>query len=322
MVGARVRYRRPDLAADELACLAGLGFGQVNIADDLFTANRRHCLGVCDEIIRRGLRVKWTSFARVDTVVPEVLRRMREAGCQAVSFGVETADPDILKTIKKGITLDQAAKAVDMCVDAGVTPMLSFILGLPGETPATVERTAAFAKRMQDRGAAYGFHLLAPFPGTEIRRRSREYGLRILTNDWSQYHANRAVVETDQAGRELLDQTASAWEKDFVDWLGDVKERMGQGLADQDEIAQLKGLERTVALHALMMSRALEKCGPLNGDGARRGLAALARRVGPDSARPPEQVLDALEHAWELGVLVRRRRGGELRWEWNDYPEN
>ena len=48
-----------------------LGFHQVNIADDLFTADKGHCAAVCDEILRRGLKVRWTSFARVDTVSDE-----------------------------------------------------------------------------------------------------------------------------------------------------------------------------------------------------------------------------------------------------------
>jgi radical SAM superfamily enzyme YgiQ (UPF0313 family) len=107
MVGAKVRYRDPIKVVDELEYLAGLGFSQINMADDLFTANKKHCFAVCDEIMRRGLKTKWTSFARVDTVSLDVLKAMKTAGCSAVSFGVETGNKEILKTIKKGITLDQ-----------------------------------------------------------------------------------------------------------------------------------------------------------------------------------------------------------------------
>ncbi|MFZ5565198.1 MAG: B12-binding domain-containing radical SAM protein, partial [Thermodesulfobacteriota bacterium] len=190
MVGAKVRYRDPVSVVDELAFLAGLGFSQVNIADDLFTASRAHCFGVCDEILRRGLNIKWSSFARVDLVNYELLKKMKEAGCVAVSFGVETANPEILKTIKKGITLEQVEAAVRACADAGVLPHVSFILGLPGETPETIEETRRFGEKIKAMGASYGFHLLAPFPGTEIRDRATELGIRILTDDWREYHAN------------------------------------------------------------------------------------------------------------------------------------
>ena len=146
--------------------IARLGFHQINLADDLFTADRRRCAAVCDEILRRGLQTQWTSFARVDTVSDDLLRRMKAAGCTAVSFGIETANSGILQTIRKGITLDQVVSAIDMCARAGVTPCASFILGLPGETPDTIEETRIFGEKIKAMGASYGFHLLAPNPRT------------------------------------------------------------------------------------------------------------------------------------------------------------
>jgi len=169
MLGPTVRYRNPSQVVDELEYLSGLGFHQINIADDLFTANKKHCLAVCDEIIAREIEATWTCFGRVDTVSPEILERMKAAGCDAICFGVESANAAILKTIKKGITIDQALAAVAMCSDAGITPHASFILGLPGETPQTLKETNDFGKRLKDRGALCGFHILAPFPGTEER---------------------------------------------------------------------------------------------------------------------------------------------------------
>ena len=152
--------------------LNSLNFHQINIADDLFTANRKHCLAVCDEIINRRLELKWTSFARVDTVSEEILTQMKAAGCSAVSFGVESGNPQILKTIKKGITREQVVAGGDMCRRTGVTPHASFILGLPGETPQTIRETMDFGEQLKELGLSYGFHLLAPFPGTEIRAKA------------------------------------------------------------------------------------------------------------------------------------------------------
>ena len=96
MVGARVRYRSPEKVVDELQYLDTLNFPQINIADDLFTANKNHCLEVCNEIIKRGLKLTWTSFARVDTVSDDVLSKMKAAGCTAVSFGIfQRKNPNI-----------------------------------------------------------------------------------------------------------------------------------------------------------------------------------------------------------------------------------
>jgi radical SAM superfamily enzyme YgiQ (UPF0313 family) len=320
MVGARVRFRSPRLVADELEQLARLGFHQINLADDLFTADRRRCMAVCDEILRRGLRVSWTSFARVDTVSEDLLRRMRAAGCTAVSFGIESADPGILKTIKKRITVDQVVSAVGMCANAGVTPFASFILGLPGETPDTLRATIGFAKRLEDKGLVYGFHLLAPFPGTEVQERAAELGLRILTTDWSAYHANRAVAETETASRQMLDEIAIEWEDRFNRYLADIKDRMQQGLAAAEEAHQLVNLERIVCVYDLMMKRTIERVGSWPaGKGSAAEVDRLIERVQPAADANTAVLRDALENAVLRGHLIAENGHGRIRWRWRDY---
>ena len=95
MVGAKVRYPSADRVANELQYLADLKFHQINIADDLFTANQNHCLAICEKILQRNLEINWTSFARVDKISEKLLSRMKAAGCTAVSFGIESANPAI-----------------------------------------------------------------------------------------------------------------------------------------------------------------------------------------------------------------------------------
>jgi len=201
MVGAKIRYRKAESVVDEMEYLWGLGFLQLNVADDLFTAKRTHAMAVCDEILRRGLKMRWSCFSRVDTITPPLARRMYEAGCASVSFGVETANIEMLATVRKGVKLPDVISAITMCVDAGIEPHVSFILGLPGETPESLAETQAFADRIAKLGAASGFHLLAPFPGTAVRDSNQDYDLTILSDDWSDYHANHAIVETAAVSR-------------------------------------------------------------------------------------------------------------------------
>ena len=319
MVGARVRYRDPARVVDELADIAGYGFHQVNLADDLFTASAGHCLAVCDEILRRGLAVRWTSFARVDTVSTEVLKRMRQAGCQAVSFGIESGDPGILKTIRKGITLAQVEAAVAMCHEAGLMPHGSFILGLPGETPETIERTLAFGRRLEAMGVSYGFHLLAPFPGTRVRDRAAEYGLKILTDDWRQYHANRAIVETATVPAARLDEIAGGWKERFDTYLGDIQRRMGTGEASADEAETIVNLERTVLLYDLMMGELLETdAGEAQDPDPATSLEALSRRLAPRCRYDAPTLQAALAFTHDHGNLRRQRDGHVWRWQWVD----
>jgi len=350
MVGAKIRYLSPEKVVDELEYLSTLNFHQINIADDVFTASKRHCLAVCSEIMRREIKTRWTAFARVDTVSREVLAKMKEAGCAVLSFGVETANRDILKTIKKGITLEQVIAAVQMCKDLEITPHASFILGLPGETPETLKETVDFGEKLKDMGVSHGFHLLAPFPGTEIREESTRFDIRILTSDWREYHANRAIVETPSVNRKMLDEIVIDWESRFDEWLGEIKRRMETGEAGQDEALQLMRLERCVLIYDLMMGRVVEEKGswrkerriitptppsPFKGEGLGGGqkrkflyyqvvsdsdaLKTLVSRVVRSTNNGDEQVLNTLNYAVEQGNLRYVEDSGLIRWEWVDF---
>ena len=326
MVGAKVRYRDPLLVVDEFEALSGLGFPQINIADDLFTANPQHCIAVCDEIIERGLQVKWTAFARVDTVTRPALFRMREAGCHTVSFGVESANAGILKTIRKGITTQQVIDAVALCNDVGMSPHASFILGLPGETPETLQESIDFGERLKAMGVSHGFHLLAPFPGTAVREECQDYGIKILTDDWSQYHANRAIVETSAVSRDMLDDRVIDWEKEYDRWLDGIRDDIERGEAKEDEARQLINLERIITIYDLMMARALEERGslPIEGlpqpgtDAETEALTTLSKTLAHAAGKPVKDIFDALSHTMKLGNLEYTQENGKLRWEWVD----
>ncbi|MEJ5357947.1 MAG: radical SAM protein [Desulfobacterales bacterium] len=318
MVGPRVRLHGVRRVVDELAELSALGFPQVNLADDWFTADARRCRAVCDEILARGLNIRWTSFARVDSVSEALLCRMKAAGCAAVSFGLESANRGILRTAKKGITPEQARAAVEACRRAGVTAMASFILGLPGETPETLAETLAFGEELAARGLQYGFHLLAPFPGTEVRERSAALGLRILTDDWSRYDANRAVCETEAAPAALLETVARDWEGRFQKYLAEIGRRRDEGKAGEQERRTLENLERIVLLYELMMGEAVEGAGswelPDGGD----PLAGLLERVGSSFAGDRNKLAAALSSAFGRGDLECVREGRAVRFRWRE----
>jgi radical SAM superfamily enzyme YgiQ (UPF0313 family) len=325
MVGAKVRYHGIARVVAELQNLAKLKFHQINIADDLFTANQNHCLAVCEEILKRNLEINWTSFARVDTVSEKLLSRMKAAGCTAVSFGIESANPDILKTIKKGITVEQIRNAVRICRRVGISPYASFILGLPGETPETIKETTDFAANLQQEGLAYGFHILAPFPGTEVREKKDELGIRILTDDWSKYDANRAVVETATVDRRMLDAVVVDWENQYDQYLGHINKSIQNGTATEDEISQLKSLENTVTLYDLMMQNHIEESGSLSLSdrgsviSKKKSLEILIDRITRSSDMDPNKLKVTLQQVVEDGNLKLNHRDGKLRWEWDSF---
>ena len=325
MGGAKVRYHSADRVAAELQYLADLKFHQINIADDLFTADQNHCLAVCEEILQRNLDINWTAFARVDTISEKLLSKMKAAGCTAVSFGIESANPAILKTIKKGITIEQIRNAIRICRQVGINPYASFILGLPGETPQTIKETRAFAANMQKEGLAYGFHILAPFPGTEVRAQNGRLGIRILTDDWSRYDANRAVIETASVNHQMLDAVVIDWEDQYNRYLGQIHNNIRNGSATDDEICQLENLENTVTLYDLMMQNQVEECGSLSLSAAdweidkEKGLEILIDRITRSSDMDPKILKVTLEQVVEDGNLKLGHKDDKLRWEWDSF---
>ena len=321
MVGGKIRYRNPGKVVDELAYLQSLDFHQINIADDLFTASKKHCLAVCDDIIRRQLDVQWTSFARVDTVSKPLLERMRQAGCTAVSFGVESGSPAILRRIKKGITLDQVLNAVNLCNQVGITPQASFILGLPGENEQTLQETMAFADRLKSMGVLHGYHLLAPFPGTDVRQNQHLYDLQIMSHDWDDYHANRAIVRTSAIDQQRLDGIVKEWQDHFDTWLDDIKKRRDNGTASQEEAWPLTNLEHIILIYDLMMKSVIENMQPFSHD-ANTGEAALddlVAKIDGQIDQPKDQIRLTMQHAIQRNYLIRSQEGGQVRWEWIDY---
>lgn len=218
MVGAKVRRRDPQQVLDEIEEILNLGYERINIADDLFASDTERVKIICDGIRQRDLKFIWSAFARVDTVSQEMFDAMASVGCDSVSFGVESGNPEMLKRIRKGIKLQQVRQAVQMCKQAGMIPHASFMVGLPGETRETLRQTAEFAKSLDIQ---YGYHYLTPFPGTTLSEKINRYDLEILTQDWSKYDANDAIVRTSELTPQDIrdfvalydDEVARDWQK-------------------------------------------------------------------------------------------------------------
>ncbi|MCP3921833.1 MAG: radical SAM protein [Desulfobacterales bacterium] len=144
MTGQKVRKRSVTKVVDEIESILNLGFEFINIADDLFTADRKRVIEICNEIEKRELKFSFSVFSRVNTIDYELLMAMKKAGLHAISFGIESGNTDMLKRVRKGITLNQARKAISNCKKADVRPHVSFMVGLPGETNETLNDTLKF----------------------------------------------------------------------------------------------------------------------------------------------------------------------------------
>ena len=167
--GRSYRARSAQDVVDEIEEALALGYDRVSFADDVFTLDKRRVTAICDEITRRDLRFAWECLGRVDSLDRATARRMRAAGCRRIFFGIESGNDDVLRLMRKGITVDQATAAVSAAHDAGLEVGAFFILFYPGETDETVLDTLRLARSLPLDYV--GLTMPYPLPGTALAER-------------------------------------------------------------------------------------------------------------------------------------------------------
>ena len=173
------RARSPRNVVDEMKeLMERYGTRKFNWFDDVATIDQNRMMEICQLIIDEGLDVEWTCITRVNAVSRELLRMMRRAGCVGVTYGIESGNPETLRRIRKGITVEQAERAVKMTYEAGMDCYVNFMFGFPWEGPGDVRMTTKFIRQL----SPYVTYIqpggvLVPFPATQIYEEYKgEYG--------------------------------------------------------------------------------------------------------------------------------------------------
>lgn len=196
------RKRDPVRFVDEIQYINRThGIKMFNFWDDTFTLSKQYVLDVCNEIIKRSLGIKWYARGRVDTLDREALIKMKEAGCVAMLYGVESGCDRILKIIKKGITVEQVKKVVKNTVETGIDVLLAFMVSFPGETRDDVEKTLGLIKELLSYDERVFETDLSPtviYPGTVIEKIALSEK-RIIPEDFSwnkryEFRKNRQLL--------------------------------------------------------------------------------------------------------------------------------
>lgn len=168
-IGRTTRFRDVQPIVNELEYWHQKDYRDILVLDDNFAMHQDRVYDLCDEIERRGLtgfRFRCGNGIRADHVNYDLLKRMYDVGFRFLSFGVESANNEVLKTVKKGEQLERIEQAIKDACDIGYDVTLFFIIGLPGETPLKAEQSLRFAQRYPVFDAK--FYNLIPFPNTEI----------------------------------------------------------------------------------------------------------------------------------------------------------
>jgi radical SAM superfamily enzyme YgiQ (UPF0313 family) len=214
MHGHRHRTRDPEKVVDELEHDLGLcpevaRGGEFFFEDDTFTVKRAHAHAIADEILRRGLRIRFSINARADAD-RELLGHLRAAGCRMLVVGFESGDRQILESVRKGTTPEMGRDLCRAARQAGLDVHGCFVLGLPGETRASLHRTVEYALGLEL--TTVQFSAAVPFPGTAYHRDCEARGVLRARRfaDWLDAGEQGSVVEEADLSRREINHAVDA----------------------------------------------------------------------------------------------------------------
>jgi hopanoid biosynthesis associated radical SAM protein HpnJ len=163
--GHRWRLRSSDDVAAEMKYIKE-NFPQIKevfFDDDTFNYQKARTIELCSKL--KPLNMTWSCTSRVTTDY-DTLKAMKDAGCRLLIVGYESGDPQILKNIKKGATIDMAERFTANCKKLGLIIHGDFIVGLPGESRESIRKTIDFAKKLDNETIQVS--IAHPYPGTEF----------------------------------------------------------------------------------------------------------------------------------------------------------
>ncbi len=241
LYGHRYRHRSPENVVAEFVFIRE-NFPRVKevfIEDDTFTINKNYCREVCELLIKENLKLPWTANSRAD-VDMETLRIMKKAGCRLLCIGVESGDQQILDNIRKQLKIEQVETFMRNAKEAGILVHGCFMVGNPGETRETMEKTLRLAKQLRPDTAQ--FFPLMVYPGTRAFEWAREKNyLNYRTyNDWLTTEGlHNCVVDTPSLSRDDMVAFCNRARRSFYLRPGYMASKLWQTITHPSELKRL-----------------------------------------------------------------------------------
>jgi anaerobic magnesium-protoporphyrin IX monomethyl ester cyclase len=206
--GQTCRAFSPNRVVEEINHLVtSYGTKGIYFVGDNFTIQKKRTVELCELIKKSKLDVEWVCDTRADMISRDLLRKMKEAGCKTIWFGVESGSPRILEKINKGIALEQTAHAFKICREEGIQIACSFILGVPGETANDMEATFRFAKKLDPDWCQ--FNIFIACPGSDLYEEVMQKGL------YDRVEGFLAFVKTEDFNYDSLLEVQKRFHREF-----------------------------------------------------------------------------------------------------------
>lgn len=247
VTGRRFRYRSAAQVAAEVGELRRrYGLCAFSFFDDSFAVGRRRMQELCAALRAVG-PVYWSCTAHPAHLDREVLRDMKSAGCGGVDIGMESADPEMLLRIGKGVRVERVLDVLGWARDAGIHTVVNLMFGWPAEGDAELEATIGFLERAADLAGAFNARgVLVPYPGTALYE---EHHLRYGFTEWwlreepLAYRPFPQAWDEAEIGRAYADDPALA--RNFFRHPPHRLRRIGEALGRKAELT-LRGIRRSM----------------------------------------------------------------------------
>jgi radical SAM superfamily enzyme YgiQ (UPF0313 family) len=179
------RFWSPDLVVAHIQVLVErYGIHNIKIADEMFVLHPRHVVGICDRIIERGYDLNIWAYARVDTVKPAMVDKLRRAGFRWLAFGIEAASDRVRADVDKGFDQDDIFDTIHRVRAAEINVLANYIFGLPQDDLASMQATLDLALELNTEYA--NFYCTMAYPGSALYRQAVNEGWP-LPDAWSGY---------------------------------------------------------------------------------------------------------------------------------------
>lgn len=195
-IGKKIRKRSPELVVQEMKdVIEREGTHHFLFLDDTLTLDRKHITDICNIIIREKLNITFEGSTRANLIDEDLVKLLVKAGLIRISFGLESVDENIRKIMCKDVPLDSYIKANALTNKYGIETLNSCMIGLPGETHETLEKTLDFLDHQREIKQA-NISIAVPYPGTALYYMAKrgEHNLTLLSEDYSQYKRYNSSV--------------------------------------------------------------------------------------------------------------------------------
>lgn len=203
----RILKRSIKSCVDEIQHIVeNYGVRHFMIVDDVLTLVRKRTVEFCEEIIKRNLNITFEGSTRANLLDEELVVLMKRAGLIRLSFGLETVDEDMRKTMNKKVPLEAYTESNALLNKYNIEALNSVMLGLPGETESNVWKTLNFLSKAKEVKQA-NFAIAVPYPGTKFHEMaiSGEGGMELLSDNFTEYKRyGQAVTKVNNLGPDDL----------------------------------------------------------------------------------------------------------------------